>query len=100
MRGGRLMSSPPSTFGEPLACGRIVRFRHPHTDFDEACAAGEAHAMEHFSEMMAGLRVGHADALRQLGFFARVADRIGVNVDVGSWEEVASKDLRALDQII
>ena len=65
-----------SQFGELLPCGRIVRFRDPNTNFEEACASGAMRANDYFSEFIAGLRVGNVDALRKLGFFDQISDRL------------------------
>lgn len=83
-----------------LANGWIVRFRAPDVDFGEALTAGLSRAQEYFSDMIGGLRVAHIDDLRRLKFFDEVQARLGLNVNVGSWEEVRAPQIPTLVEII
>jgi hypothetical protein len=62
-------------------------------NFDEALAAGQGRMMEYFSDAIGGLSVGHISELREIGFFDQVRARTGLNVDVGSWEEIPAARL-------
>lgn len=87
-------------YGRLLRVGWIVRFRSPEVDFDEALKAGQSRMMEYFSEALGGLRVGYVKELRRLGFFSAVEQRIGLNVDVGSWGEIPAAQLNLLIDIL
>lgn len=96
----RRKTNTSESYSASLKNGWIVRFQYPDTDFDRALEAGKDHAMEYFAGMMGGLRVRHVEELRRLGFFDLVMARLGINVDVGSWEEIKAKDLTTLVNII
>jgi hypothetical protein len=87
-------------WGDLLSPGLIVRFGSPTVVFEEALAAGQAHAMEFFPEMLGGLRQGHARELRDAGFFSAIRAATGRLVDVGCWEEVKTPHLPTLVSII
>jgi 8-oxo-dGTP diphosphatase len=90
----------PSPYGQPLRVGRIVRFRSPQVNFDDALQAGEEQMMDYFSDGLGGLRVGHVAELRSLGLFSAIKERIGLDVDVGSWEAVLAQQLPKLIEIV
>ena len=83
-----------------LAHGWIVRFGAPDVDFEEALAAGVSRVEEYFSDMIGGVRVEHIDELRRLKFFDEVQACLGLNVNVGSWEEVTAPQIPTLVTII
>jgi hypothetical protein len=85
---------------EPLRVGWIVRFKSPDVDFNQALAAGQDRMDEYFSDAIGGLRVGHVEELRRLGFFSAIKERTGLDVDVGSWEAIPARDLALVAQVI
>jgi len=90
----------PSPYGRPLRVGLIARFRSPEVDFDEALQAGQDRMMEYFSDVVSGLRIEHVDELQTLGLFSAIKERIGLDVDVGSWEAVPASALPTLLEIV
>ena len=89
-----------SLYGRLLKVGWIVRFKSPDVDFDEALNAGTDHMTEYFSDMIGGLRVGHVDELKGLGFFSAIKERTGSNVNVGQWNAIPAENLDHVVQII
>lgn len=89
-----------STYGPLLDYGLIVRVASPEIDFGEAVEAGPDHADANFDAMLTGLRVGHASEFRALGLFERLRDRVGIDVDIGSWIEVPAPDLHHLIEAV
>jgi len=90
----------PSPYGRPLRVGVIARFRSSEVNFDKALGAGRDRIMEYFSDALDGLRVGHVEELRSLGLFSAIKERIGVDVDIGSWDAVPAHALPVLLEII
>lgn len=89
-----------TNYGRELATGMIVRFNSPEINFDEALSAGPDHMMEYFSEVIGGLCIGHVKELQELSFFSFMEKLTGLNVDLGSWEEIPVEQMDSLLEIL
>ena len=94
------MKTENLNFGKLLTPGLIVKLRSPHVDFDEALAAGPSKMMDYFDAVIGGLREGHIEHFRKLGLFSKMEEQTGLNIDLGSWEEVSGEAIDVLLEIV